>query len=197
MHAPAMVQHYALSKHQSPAPMLDLVKLINSHFTCEQLEHHILDDQGGDSLSFLQSILAPGSVTATVSTPEVPRYFDLYGPALVSRFQVFDDFNDTTRHRHYGAPSSTFVGLHAMTLVGYKYTNGSLVFLLQNWWVHKQFVEVDEAYLEKSRALITFVKTPQDCIPSKFEFDYAKFHECELIFDKAEGLSQEMSRQAC
>jgi len=189
MHAPAMVQHCAVSKvvHPKPAPMLDLVKQIRNDFTSKQLEEHIFHNEGGDSASFLQSILIPGSEVLGAGIDQVPQYFANYGPALVSRFQVHPDFLETKVHHHNGAPTGSSVGMHAMMLAGHRLdAGGKLVLLLQNWWADKQFVEIDEEYFRKCFGLLHFVTTPQPFIPSSFSFDYARFHECELI-DKAEG----------
>ena len=53
-----------------------------------------------------------------------------------------------------------------MVIIGYRTEineHGQQIyyFLLQHWWITKQFVEMDEDYLEASNATITFVKTPQ------------------------------------
>eukprot|EP01127_Copromyxa_protea_P013314 TRINITY_DN3571_c0_g2_i6.p1 TRINITY_DN3571_c0_g2~~TRINITY_DN3571_c0_g2_i6.p1 ORF type:complete len:167 (-),score=24.75 TRINITY_DN3571_c0_g2_i6:59-559(-) len=78
-------------------------------------------------------------------------------------------------------------GNHAMVLVGHR----KHFFLLQNWWRKKQFVELDGEYLVASGASITFIKTPQNGIPTSFAISHGKYFELEMI-DKPEGIIGEM-----
>jgi len=66
-----------------------------------------------------------------------------------------------------------------MVLLGHRYDKikNKQYFLLQNWWKNKQFVEVDEDYLEKCGAVITFIKTPQFSIPVQFSTNYGTYYE--------------------
>lgn len=46
MTAPAMVQHYLLSKNNELGPMIDILNLVQTNFTAKMLERHIFDDDG-------------------------------------------------------------------------------------------------------------------------------------------------------
>jgi hypothetical protein len=163
MHAPAMVQHYALGHNNHSAPMIDLVQFIQQHFSAEQLEHHIFNNRGENSVSFLKSI---HSTLVDITVPDkIPDALKAYSPGLVSRFEVHEDFSNSTIHHHNGTHSGTYVSNHAMALVGHRSTNGTQYFLLQNWWKKKQFVEVDASYLKHSGASVWFIKTPQTGVP--------------------------------
>ena len=75
-----------------------------------------------------------------------------------------------------------------MALIGVRQDEtGKLWFLLQNWWEAKQFVEMDEEYLEASGAIVSFVKTPQHSIPTEFPVNFARFAENENGLDKSES----------
>jgi hypothetical protein len=82
-------------------------------------------------------------------------------------------------------------GMHAMVLVGHRRSDGKDVYLLQNWWEQKQFVEVSAAYLKASRATVTFVETPQTAIPEEYAVTFAKFAETEVYLDKPDAYSLE------
>jgi len=193
MNGPAMVQHYALTHNNRDVPMIDLLKFIKEHFSARQLEKHIFDDEGGVSSVFLQSILQPNSTLITTGLPQLPNLFDTHGPGLVSKFQVHEDFYDSSIRKHYGKPSGDMKGWHAMTLVGHRIDEkGTPYYLLQNWWKNKQFVEVDADYLEHCGANFHFIKTPQTAIPSNFAANYGRYYELEAI-DKPEGHANEMS----
>eukprot|EP01124_Arcella_intermedia_P033296 TRINITY_DN7941_c0_g3_i1.p1 TRINITY_DN7941_c0_g3~~TRINITY_DN7941_c0_g3_i1.p1 ORF type:complete len:350 (-),score=59.93 TRINITY_DN7941_c0_g3_i1:34-1083(-) len=192
MHAPAVVQYYALNG-TNRKEMIDLLKVVKDHFTAKELEHHIFDDMGGASAEFLRKILEPNSTTIGIGSlfEYVPSSFEKYGVGLVSAFGVYSDFRDTLRHHHYGKPQGTFEGHHAMALVGFRKDGNKLFFLLQNWWKLKQFVEVDEEYLKCCGATVHFIETPQKTIPVDFSTHTGHFFELEAI-DKPEGITGEM-----
>jgi len=192
MHAPAVVQHYRIADNHK-VPMLDIKEFVRKNFDAAQLERHIFDNQGGDSRSFLQSIIQPDSVVVPSGVDTHADYFAKYGAGLISQFQVHENFYDTNVRKHYGPPSGKLVGLHSMALVGHrKAKDGKRNYLLQNWWKAKQFVEIDEEYLEKSGASVFFfIKTPQTEIPTNFPQVIGKYFELEAI-DKPEGLCNEM-----
>jgi hypothetical protein len=104
--------------------MIDLVQLIKQHFSADQLQHHIFDDRGGNSVGFLESILEPNSILIDRSDPDrIPDALKAYGPGLVSGFKVYQDFANSPIHHHYGTHSGGYIGLHAMALVGHRSTN--------------------------------------------------------------------------
>ena len=65
------------------------------------------------------------------------------------------------------------------------------MYLLQNFWKQKQFVQVDEDYLEYSGAPVHFVKTPQTHIPNTFAVDMEIYAENDqYVDDKGESSSK-------
>jgi hypothetical protein len=187
MHAPAVVQHYRVADNHS-GNTIDLKGFILNHFSAKQLEQHIFNNEGEHSRWFLESIL---QTNPTIIAASNVNSFSNYGVGLVSQFKVHEDFCNVNVHKHYGSPSGTYKGKHAMALVGHRQTDGRQFFLLQNWWKQKQFVEVDKEYLVKSGATVYFIKTPQPEIPLAYLQLAGKFFELEAI-DKPEGYVHEM-----
>jgi hypothetical protein len=186
MHAPVVLQHYLVTMNSDEhIPMLDMAAFMRRNMDSKALERHIWDDEGGDSLVFLLNILETKRKTliSTVSADfnNIPEHFLKYGPALIQGFQVYRDFH-SSNWQHLGNSSSDqeFIGRHAMILVGYRYSNNRIRYLLQNWWKMKPFVEVDQSYLELSSAIIHFVKSPQSKM-GEFSSNFYDHVECELL----------------
>jgi hypothetical protein len=117
-------------------------KLIREIFTAEQLEQHIFYDGGGSSHSMLKYILMKGS--KSFASDNLVYNLRRFGPGLVSLFEVHEEFTEKTKFSYSGKPKGDFIGLHAMVLIGHrKDSNGKDIFLLQNWWKDKQFIEVN------------------------------------------------------
>lgn len=79
-----------------------------------------------------------------------------------------------------------------MVMVGYRQdaTTNETLYLLQNWWAAKPFVEVDLAYLQQAGTQVWFVTTPQKLIPAEFSTNFAPHVEVEI--DAPEQLDFEM-----
>lgn len=108
--------------------------VIAEHFTAKQLEQHVFEDSGGSSVRFLKAILEPGSVVAATDPSLFRDHLSLYGPGLVSGFEVHDDFKDELVHKHFGVPAGNSVGQHAMVLMDVRVdAGGEERFILQNW----------------------------------------------------------------
>ena len=178
LHAPSVVQYYAIEgycrKHglTNNHTMIDIAFHIKKNYDNKGLEKHIFDNDGGNSGKMLREILQPGSALKTVEDLDdcetVRRNLALYGPALVSNFMIHADFieNDAVRKFYGSFPSgSESKGRHAMVLVGYKIVGETTVFLLQNWWLKKQFVEMDWEYLRSCEPKLIWVVTDQASIP--------------------------------
>ena len=182
LHAPTIVQTYSIvhSTKEVKNDVLDLPDYIKKHFSPVGLYRHIFNDKGGNSKMFLESILHKDSNLITSFIKEIPDNFGKYGPGLISTFKVYNDFMDEHR-KFYGTPEGDYNGYHSMVLVGWRKEGEKLFFLLQNWWASKQFVEIDDVYLQKSTAIITFIETPQESIPGTFHHLHGKFFECEAI----------------
>jgi len=78
--------------------------------------------------------------------------------------KVDDEFLHSDKYCFHGKRSGNSLGLplHSMVMVGHRKENGKELFLLQNWWHTKPFVEVTIDYLQTScGAYVHVVKTPQ------------------------------------
>ena len=112
-----------------------------------------------------------------------------WGVGLVTRFKVVPAFQGTEVSFTANALRDEAIGLHAMTLVGHRENDGQHLFLLQNWWKEKQFIEVSAEYLAAARAGITFVGKEVTEIPKEFPTDDNVF--CMETEDLAEELEPE------
>lgn len=176
MHAVAMVQYYSIVRYRKKKDLpldhtvLDIASFIREKFEPDELERHIFHNSGGRSEKELLRILQPGSVVKSVHITDISgviHNLKEYGPALVANFKVFPDFENNSIHKHYGSENKGKEdnGGHAMVLVGYKYEEGKHYFLIQNWWLKKQFLEVDHDYFLSCQAKLFFVETEQEGIP--------------------------------
>jgi hypothetical protein len=192
MHAPVVVQHYLVSMHTgADGGMINLASMIRDTWSGKELTDYIFNDRGGNSHSLLKQILVPGSATMASHSSLFADHLHQFGPALVSMFDVHDDFYNATCNNGGGSfdgvVSGPRKGLHAMVLVGARTdANGKRWFLLQNWWPEMQFVEVSKSYLESSGATVYFVETPQPHIPKVFPQYKAAYAESGMI-DKEES----------
>eukprot|EP00291_Cryptomonas_curvata_P027264 CAMPEP_0172160930 /NCGR_PEP_ID=MMETSP1050-20130122/5835_1 /TAXON_ID=233186 /ORGANISM="Cryptomonas curvata, Strain CCAP979/52" /LENGTH=262 /DNA_ID=CAMNT_0012830755 /DNA_START=144 /DNA_END=932 /DNA_ORIENTATION=+ len=164
IHTPVLLVSYLqLKLGMKDGKMINIVKWIKDSFNAEDLRRHIFDDEGGDSKDILSSFMSDF----------IKPWFEVdaalmleYGPAMVSRFSVSEDFADADQLRHHGKPGVLVKGRHSMLLVGVRFEklsdgNVEKIFLLQNWWKQKQFVEFSESYLVACKAEAVFVKGPQ------------------------------------
>ncbi|KAI3629735.1 hypothetical protein MIR68_011170 [Amoeboaphelidium protococcarum] len=121
MHAPVTLQHYLVAMFSDDAvPMLDMAVDLKKHLSAIQLERRIWYDEGGDSQTFLKSILMqqPAPVLLPrAATDEIVSYLKSFGPALISRFEVEEAF-DSADWQHLEALTTALNGFHAMVLVG-------------------------------------------------------------------------------
>eukprot|EP00405_Crypthecodinium_cohnii_P016973 CAMPEP_0206445064 /NCGR_PEP_ID=MMETSP0324_2-20121206/15274_1 /ASSEMBLY_ACC=CAM_ASM_000836 /TAXON_ID=2866 /ORGANISM="Crypthecodinium cohnii, Strain Seligo" /LENGTH=366 /DNA_ID=CAMNT_0053913185 /DNA_START=86 /DNA_END=1186 /DNA_ORIENTATION=+ len=202
MHASVLVQAYAIGCATGKFEgMLDLAAFFRKHETRQALENHIFQDQGGSSTRFLENILDTDPqlvkrftdvlfhpVNFQRERDDVLRDLKQYGPALVSQFQVVEDFHVGEQYAHTGKTEcGKVVGLHAMALVGHRVddVHGDM-YLLQNWWANKPFVEVDAEYLHCCQPVISFVASAQTTIPKRFKFSTNPHRHAELQLSLAE-----------
>jgi hypothetical protein len=192
LHAPAVLSHYLVSRHNftDPLPMINIALHVAGSFDGRALYEHIFSEQGGSSIRLLNTFLTPASIYQVWNIKDIEiRTFKLYGPALISGFEVYDDFMTEDRLHYEGLPLGKILGFHAMVLIGMK-TKPVRTFLLQNWWQRKQFIWVTEEYLIATKPTIYFVITPQTSIPacfSTYSFRYAE----SVLLDRPERLLEE------
>jgi len=197
LHAPIVAQYYAIchtkleQRIENPTKglnnemnhaMIDLTAFILKCCKPKALEIYIFHDIGGDSHKSFKRILQPGSLLENYHVTNAPKFLAEHNPALVSGFTVYGDFHDQSIHKHYGKPIGKKIGAHAMVLVGTRTdSNNKLYLLLQNWWLKKQFVEVDVDYFKACGASLWFVATPQTQVPDTFPTHKGHFLQTECL----------------
>ena len=171
LHAPIVAQYYARcfaarqkNKTDSPVDMVDATAYVREGVQGLALARYIIHGTVFPSQLTLKDLLEPRSNVASTSWKAAPNLLLKHGPALVSTFEIHADFKDPRVHKHYGQPQGPKVeDLHAMVLVATRHEekDDKLFFLLQNFHLEKQFVEIDLEYAEASKATLHFVETPQ------------------------------------
>ncbi len=198
MHAPVVLQSYLISwnlrnaESSRECEMLDMRRYILENFSSKQRYNHIVTDEGGNSHDYLQKILIPGSKFFHVLSTDVinAALIQQYGPALIYQFQVYEDFKEPGRLSYLEEPTGECAGRHSMVLIGVREEGSRKVFLLQNWWRRKQFVEVSDAYLSACDARIAFVRTPQTGLSDLLQSRYTLYAET-MDLDKMDSLCPE------
>jgi hypothetical protein len=193
LHAPAVLSYYLVSRHNftGSVNMINIALHVAGSFDGRALYEHIFGDKGGSSIRHLKHFLAPGSNYKVWNIENIGIHtFKIYGPALISGFEVFDDFMTEDKLHYEGLPHGKSKGFHAMVLLGMMKTKGRKTFILQNWWRKKQFISVTEEYLKASSPSIYFVTTPQLSIPACFSTHSFKYAETCLL-DRPERLLEE------
>jgi hypothetical protein len=199
MHAPIMLQHYMKCRDTNSSclhQVLDVTRYILGSFTPANLKRNILKERASiSSKEFLGRILNPGTLLNNANVESIHREFlQNHGPVLLPQFAVRSDFCTGGQHVHTGPATGGYTGLHAMLLIGVRVEGDTRRFLLQNWWRHCQFVEVDLEYLESciysKYSSATIVTTPQSSVPVGFAqkawlyAETANLDRAELILEK-------------
>ena len=195
MHAPVVLQHYLVSIYKgegSDLKMIDVGKYIEMNWKGKQLLKYLKEDSGGSSVSFLEEINHHVNDFDTANytiPPSDSRSFDAnclelmerleFKPALVSNFRVDSSFHHGGTSFLAGAVNAAELsGQHAMVLIGCRACpTHKYVFLLQNWWKGRYFIEVSASYLASSKATISFVTQDIEYIPERFPVIRSSFVE--------------------
>ena len=157
--------------------MIDIKKFVARNLDRAQLWRHFFL-LGGNSTEILRCILTPNSDMAISNLDGInPSLMKKYGPGLMTHFRVHCDFLDENIHVHTGVPTGAYVGDHSMLLIGVKGSGESKMFLVQNWWRNKQFVQVSFTYMEQCTPAVYFVRTPQTDVPNQFPLIYGGYAE--------------------
>lgn len=184
LHAPVVLEHYLIAiatnceSRSMTTSTIDIGRYENFLLSGNKLINFLLNDEGGNSLTTLKNICnlkssdtlkitIPDKDTAPTSyseTCEILLKRVAYQPALVSAFQVFNEFRDKkqvsfSRNSYEVESDGDDILMHSMVLIGArKSSTGEYFFLLQNWWEGKYFIEVSGEYMHLCDAKITFVK---------------------------------------
>lgn len=119
------------------------------------------------------------------------------GPGLVSGFRVDDGFEQKKVSHHSGRCQPTREPeprLHSMVIVGTRTSaNKQRLFLLQNSWAKKQFVEVSVEYLISAGGMIYFLEKGASCAPP----DSRAAAIAEVINTASDGAGDELYPKDC
>ncbi len=197
IHGPSLLC-YMLCSMYAPEKlgMIDISEFLRRDVGSDLLKSHIYSDSGGSSVDILKHFLGPNSqedfLRPDIMSSEIPLLLEKYGPALVSTFEVFDCFYDSSITSHTNKPQGKSHGHHSMVLIGYRKNtmNGETRYLLQNFWIRKVFVEVDANYLKSCGAIFTFSTATNTTMSNSFTFNYNKHVEasydcCEQILESS------------
>jgi hypothetical protein len=195
MHACVVLQHYLVAmNNDDQVPMLNMAEYLKKYMPSDRLYEQIWNNEGGDSLDFLENILKERPDSENILTlsnnvladTEMDKLVQSYGPGLVSGFCVAKDFIGTEWQHLGDYEVEKFEGRHAMVLVGCRIVDGKKRYLLQNWWKSKPYVEVDVDYLLSSEATIHFIMEPQKEM-GDYPTSLETLVECESGIDASEN----------
>ena len=96
IHAPVVLISYVQRFHgQQGVKMINIMEWMRSSFGPEKLNRHIFGNSGGDSWDVLQTLVGGRSCTVLKDWSDIEEStFEKYGPALVFRFEVHENFKE-------------------------------------------------------------------------------------------------------
>jgi hypothetical protein len=117
------------------------------------------------------------------TAPEFIQLLTKFKVLLMSNFHSSDEFTDRTSHVHNGpgkfTNGTTFL---SVLVVAHRTAGGNCFFIVQNWWLEKQFIEVDWEYLQSCMrsAQSQVVSCYRDLfqVPTTYTIDAQEFVEC-------------------
>lgn len=197
MHAPVVLQHVMVGifcGKDYKFEMLDVASYIRSSWRGEAMLQYLLFDNGGSSLAFMREINR--HVNLKLCSYVIPdlssQLFKVvceeimsrlrHRPALVSNFHIDETFmRGGVSFLEGNVDHHALKGMHAMMLIGCrKNAQGEFVFLMQNWWNNRYFIEVSAAYLESARSTITFIDNDIPYIPESFPVVFDLYAETSI-----------------
>jgi hypothetical protein len=190
LQAPILLHFYLMAWHNfelAPEEIarIDLTKFVRNGCSPQSLYNHIYKDTGDASIPIATDILS-GDGKDVKSNIDVTRgsapyhrgerpsqylvdFMKKCGPGLVSNFAIHEDFKEVNQFQYSGSPQGKALGGHAMVLVGLRVGDDRKVYLLlQNFWITKQFVEVDFEYFHKVGAALSFFGKPNEVSKSVY-----------------------------
>jgi hypothetical protein len=178
VHTVAMLVTYLKQKDGKDGKQINMIQWMRESFGRKELRRHIFDGLGGESKDILERFLRSEIALRTKEVSCIDSsVLKEFGPALLSRFHVYEHFQTKGKISFMEEDRKNFgecKGFHSMLLIGVRSEIGSdgaekKIFLLQNWWEDKQFVECSDRYLRLCRAEAVFVTEPDafiDTLPT-------------------------------
>jgi hypothetical protein len=137
--------------------MPDLTTLKLQNYDADALWRFQHDNHGGVASEFLYRLCSAPTTElqrARVNADNIVRHLDMYGPALVS----FVFHGSLPNHGTAESPMTCHGEHHAVLIVGHRTCADGLVhFLLQNWWLEKEFFTCDVHFLRARSAKLEWV----------------------------------------
>jgi hypothetical protein len=183
IHAPIVSHYYAMCMRYPDAKPVDIRAYILRHLDSEHLGKLITKCGGGASRHIFKNLI--GNKATLLITGfnshqnDILENLKLYGPGLVSGFQIERKFQKAEVSSYQGSFSSDSIGSHSLVLVGFRVDEkGKEFVLLQNWWSMLQFVECDSEYFSASGATIYFCQgdiSQHDFLTTSAVYDEANY----------------------
>ncbi len=174
MLAPSVLMHYL----KLPTPDVSKHKL--RRMSAAELWDFVTEDRGGFAEDYLRQVCGSPSLAlhhvpySTMTSAKVVHGLETWGPALISSCEVLA--SGTAEDPLYQSQNGVLLGacdlygtgspvprtsprqLHSMLIVGHRtLRNGAVRFLVQNWWLKRQFFECDSSFLIGRRAHLAWV----------------------------------------
>lgn len=161
IHGPIVIHYYLQCMQFADPKPVDIRNFVKCHLDRENLSKLITRVGGGSSRDVLKTLVGPRvrifPCAFNDNDDEIEKHLKKYGPGLITGFLVESHFH-THQISHQGYYHTPALGSHSMVLVGVRKEHGKTWILIQNWWMTKQFCEIDSAYFEMSNASILFCK---------------------------------------
>jgi hypothetical protein len=157
--------------------MIDIGIYEAKNLSGNELMRFLLETKGGDSRQVLLSICGLyNSQLREITLPNPILHEELFKqnceqiynqilikPYLVSGFCVYPDFKQQGKVFYQiedlqVVPAGTKVPTHSMLLIGVRKDSDQYIFLLQNWWASKYFVEVSAEYFQFCGGRLIYVE---------------------------------------
>jgi hypothetical protein len=151
------------------AEMLDLTAYALNKFTRDEIERWVINDMGVKPDKLLKSWVGEENVPIGILRDLDAATLKQTGPVVITNFQMHEDF-EGVGSSYLGSYSGKFTGYHAMVIIGVREEGGEKIFLVQNLWRTKQFVEVSETYLRNCGVVGYFYLKPGVNVPSSGHF---------------------------
>jgi hypothetical protein len=166
LHGPVMTLHYMRCfNNGSFSQTIDLQNLVvQSLLLDSRKKARLLFHVGGVSAQdIFCKLLGHNKLNEVLRFEDIPKFLKQFGVGFVCNFEVTEQFRTSDQCKYEGNSDNKnderIIGVQSMVLVGYRrLPNGKLHILLQNWWFHKQWIECDETYFQKTNGRIFFAE---------------------------------------
>jgi hypothetical protein len=157
--------------HADPLCTVNIGQYVRRNVTGAALRAHSLQGRQGNAVRVFQEwtglshcqvrTLDPGWLATPDAASMIAEYLVTNGPALVSGLAMHAAGLDNCSILHSGPSTERSVGATTAVLLAWsRVGKQEIYFLVQTWWRHKPFLEVDAAYLASRDAHLTWALAP-------------------------------------